>query len=87
MSRMLSRARFVVLLLPAFLGGCYVVPIVPVGRPGYHHRHHGPHHGPYRGHDRGYHYRGGQAETPVLAQQAAGTPDPQAHIEVVSTSR
>ena len=44
------RARFGMLLIPALLGGCYVVPVVPVQRPIY-----GP------GYDRPYprpYYRG-----------------------------
>lgn len=98
MSRVLNRARFAVLLLPAFLAGCYVVPIVPVGRPGYDRAHPGPYRGYDRGYDRGYHrghhhghprgyyYRGGLVETPP-AQQAGVTPGPTAHIDVASISR
>lgn len=88
MSRTLGRARFAVLLLPAFLGGCYVVPIVPIvpGRPGYEYRHPGPYYGPYRGYNRGYYYRGGQAETPA-ATQASASSEPPAHVEVASISR
>lgn len=86
MSRILNRARFAVLLLPAFLAGCYVVPIVPVGRPGYDRAYPGPYRGYDRGYNRGYYYRGGQVETPAV-QQANASPEPTVHIEVASISR
>ena len=82
----MRRARFAVLLAPAaLLGGCYVVPIVPVGRPYY--RYPAPAPAPYyRGYDRGY-YRGYHGEndkaTPQQPVADAGTP----HIEVASISR
>jgi len=78
-ARTASRARFAVLLAPAFLGGCYVVPIVPVARPIYR-PYHGPYYGPYRG------YQRGEVETPATRQAGAANVPP-AHIEVASIER
>lgn len=71
----LRRVRFALLLLPALLGGCYVVPVVPVQRP------YGPVYRPYPGPGPGPYYRGyrgyyGQAE-----------PAGDVHIEVSSSAR
>lgn len=83
-ARALRRARFAVLLAPAFLAGCYVVPVVPVVRPAYpvYRTYPGPYYGPYRGY-----WRGGQAEQPVNTAQAAAGPTPEVHIEVASNAR
>lgn len=76
------RARFGVLLIPALLGGCYVVPVVPVQRPIYGPGYDRPYPRPYY---RGY-YRVGEAAAPVVASAAAtGAPEP--HIEAASMSR
>ncbi|KQW76622.1 MULTISPECIES: hypothetical protein [unclassified Methylibium] len=76
------RARFGMLLIPALLGGCYVVPVVPVQRPIYGPGYDRPYPRPYY---RGY-YRVGEAAAPVVASAAAtGAPEP--HIEAASMSR
>jgi hypothetical protein len=76
-----SRARFAALLVPALLSGCYVVPIVPVGRPMYR-----PYPGPYPGPYRGY-YRMGQAEAVPVERAGAPAPAEPDHIDVASISR
>ncbi len=75
--RLWERARFALLLAPALLAGCYVVPIVPrpVYGPGYHRAPPPPgYYGP-RGH-----WRYGEA-------QPAPAVVPSVHIEVASSSR
>lgn len=79
-----SRARYALLLLPALLGGCYVVPIVPrpvygpVYGPGYHQPRPGHHHH----HRQHRHWRG---EAPEAAAVAVAPPS--VHIEVARSSR
>jgi hypothetical protein len=74
------RARFALLLAPALLAGCYVVPIVPrpVYGPGYQRPYPGPNH-----HHR--HHRHWRGEATDGAAVAAATPS--VHIEVSSNSR
>ncbi|WP_428423865.1 hypothetical protein [Methylibium sp.] len=82
---LLRHARFAVLLAPALLGGCYVVPVVPVPRPVYGPGYHRPYPGPYY---RGY-YRVGEAlpfATTAAADGSAAGAQP-THIEVASISR
>ena len=79
-SRVPSRARYALLLLPALLGGCYVVPIVP--RPVYGPGYHKPHPGHYPHHRQHRHWRG---EAPDGAAVAVAPPS--VHIEVASSSR
>lgn len=79
------RARFGVLLIPALLGGCYVVPVVPVQRPIYGPGYDRPYPRPYpRPYYRGY-YRVGEAAPPMVASAAPGAPEP--HIEAASIAR
>lgn len=67
------RVRWAMLLLPALLGGCYVVPVVPVrpyDRPYYRH-HQRPYYPPPSPYFQGeFYYRSGQAEP--AADDAAG---------------
>lgn len=70
------RTRFAILLAPALLGGCYVVPIVPVLRPYYR-----PH-----PHYRGY-YQVGQVEARKAdALVAAGSSSAMGDIEVAGAA-